>query len=328
MSEAKQAGSDVPSRADQATDADGAAGDRDVAAEARDDAAKARNLEARGTDAQEAALNRALAVRDRAAAANARGEAAARNRAAADRSAAQERDDTADKSADHHWLDAQDRIADADDRHAAAARADAATDRDHAAQARESRSAVSRATQDHTTRDDAAHDRMASATDRLRAAGDRAASEQDLANAYRDEMTGTLLRDAGRDQLRQTAARVRRSGESLVLAFIDVDGLKQVNDRDGHAAGDVVLAAVGRELLANVRTYDVVVRWGGDEFVCGLAGCTLADAEMRFTALAAALEQITTISVGLTLLEADEDLNQAIGRADRCMYDGRRQRRQ
>ena len=68
----------------------------------------------------------------------------------------------------------------------------------------------------------------------------------------------------------------------MVVAFVDVDMLKAVNDRDGHAAGDRVLQTVVRAIRARLRSFDPIIRYGGDEFVCGLGGTGLADAERRF----------------------------------------------
>jgi predicted signal transduction protein with EAL and GGDEF domain len=59
-------------------------------------------------------------------------------------------------------------------------------------------------------------------------------------------------------------------GEGLVVAFVDVDGLKRVNDTEGHLAGDALLIAVADSLRACLRSYDLVMRFGGDEFVCAL----------------------------------------------------------
>ena len=76
--------------------------------------------------------------------------------------------------------------------------------------------------------------------------------------------------------------RARREGTSLVVAFVDVDGLKAVNDTHGHAAGDDVLRAVAERLRARMRSYDLLVRMGGDEFLCALPNITVAEARERF----------------------------------------------
>ena len=79
----------------------------------------------------------------------------------------------------------------------------------------------------------------------------------------------------------------------LLLAFIDVDGLKQVNDQEGHLAGDALLRLVGSTLRANVRPYDVIVRYGGDELVCAMPNLSLPEARARFGTIAATLQRST-----------------------------------
>jgi hypothetical protein len=98
------------------------------------------------------------------------------------------------------------------------------------------------------TRDRSAADRAGSASDRQRAAADRAQASADsgearleLEHAQLDGLTGAHRRDLGRIVLQNEIDRSRRSDEPFVLAFIDVDGLKELNDREGHAAGDVLL---------------------------------------------------------------------------------------
>jgi diguanylate cyclase (GGDEF)-like protein len=68
------------------------------------------------------------------------------------------------------------------------------------------------------------------------------------------------------DTLRRELERCGRTGSELSLAMIDLDDFKNVNDRHGHQAGDEVLKHVGAALLDSVRSYDVVARYGGDEF--------------------------------------------------------------
>ncbi|MBA2695858.1 MAG: GGDEF domain-containing protein, partial [Actinobacteria bacterium] len=72
--------------------------------------------------------------------------------------------------------------------------------------------------------------------------------------------------------LEREMARSSRAREALSVAFIDVDHLKQVNDTRGHAAGDRLLQHVADALRSRLRSYDLVVRYGGDEFICVMPG--------------------------------------------------------
>jgi len=166
-------------------------------------------------------------------------------------------------------------------------------------------------------------DRASAAEDRRLAALDRQVSAIELRSAYRDDLTGALLRDAGRDQLLLAFDRAQRAPSPLVLAFLDVDNLKSVNDSQGHAAGDAVLVAVGGALRAQLRSYDIVVRWGGDEFVCALSECPEAEARLRFSQVAEHVAGLTSVSVGIVVVDAGEALDHAVSRADSAMYETR-----
>ncbi len=87
------------------------------------------------------------------------------------------------------------------------------------------------------------------------------------AHALRDPLTGLANRRLLDELLDTELARSRRTGTPLAVAYVDVDGLKQVNDAHGHDAGDLVLRETARRLLKAVRGADVVARIGGDEFV-------------------------------------------------------------
>ena len=80
-------------------------------------------------------------------------------------------------------------------------------------------------------------------------------------------------------ELTRFMAVARRYGHASCLAYFDVDGLKQMNDRHGHGAGDAALVRVATILLDNVRGSDVVGRLGGDEFAVILVQSSLAAAE-------------------------------------------------
>lgn len=164
----------------------------------------------------------------------------------------------------------------------------------------------------------AAADRERAADDRAKAARVRARLEAKLRQAHLDELTGAYRREAGRLALSHEIDRARRSDGRFVLAFVDVDDLKVVNDRDGHAAGDRLLQVVVREIRLRLRSFDPIIRFGGDEFVCGLSGTDIAEAERRFAAIASAIKEDAKvgISVGLAALSTDDTIESLTERAD------------
>jgi diguanylate cyclase (GGDEF)-like protein len=168
----------------------------------------------------------------------------------------------------------------------------------------------------------AAADREAASSDRVVAAGERAVSSIDgLTRAHR--------RDAGIVELERDSARAKRAGQPFVLAFVDVDGLKATNDSLGHAAGDQLLRQIVDTIRANLRSYDLIVRFGGDEFVCGLLDLTMEEVAVRFSLVNAELAatQQASVTMGLAELEPDDSLADLIARADDALYANRQQRR-
>jgi diguanylate cyclase (GGDEF)-like protein len=204
-----------------------------------------------------------------------------------------------------------------------------ATERDVAALARDAAAEMRDAATAELAarnRDAVAEDRAAAALDREESALERRGAANELQSAYRDDLTGVLSRDAGHDQLGQAVARAQRVGEQLVIAFLDVDHLKRINDTRGHADGDDLLRKLGAALREGLRSYDVLVRYGGDEFVCALMGSGLEAAQERFQGVVRALSEAAagaTVSVGFAELRAHEGIDDVIERADRDMYERR-----
>jgi diguanylate cyclase (GGDEF)-like protein len=108
-----------------------------------------------------------------------------------------------------------------------------------------------------------------------------------------------------------------------MLAIIDVDALKAVNDNHGHAAGDALLRDVATAVISATRSYDATVRWGGDEFVCALSDVTREVAAERLAEIQgtlAARSPAASISSGLAELRDDDTLETLIARADAALY--------
>jgi diguanylate cyclase (GGDEF)-like protein len=111
-----------------------------------------------------------------------------------------------------------------------------------------------------------------------------------------------------------------RSGGGLILAYVDVDGLKQVNDERGHAAGDRLLQDVAGAFRSRLRSFDPVVRLGGDEFVCVVSEADLDTARELFEGIQSALaEKQVSVSVGLAAMHDGESLDALMARGDAAL---------
>ena len=131
-------------------------------------------------------------------------------------------------------------------------------------------------------------------------------------------------------ELKREMARAKRTKQPFALAFVDVRDLKGTNDSLGHAAGDQLLRDTADTIRAHLRSYDLIIRFGGDEFLCALSGVTRAEAAHRFSCVNADLatrSRQASVTVGLTELEADDALEDLIARADEAMYRERQQPR-
>jgi diguanylate cyclase (GGDEF)-like protein/PAS domain S-box-containing protein len=149
--------------------------------------------------------------------------------------------------------------------------------------------------------------------------------------ADRDSLTGLLNRRRFEDDLLRQLARCERHGERAVLAMIDLDGFKAVNDTHGHAAGDDVLRAIGPALARRVRATETVARLGGDEFAVILLDVDETGAEAAAAGLREAIDRAgaphaVTASVGLAPQQPEDTIDTAHARADRAMYAVKRSR--
>ena len=147
-------------------------------------------------------------------------------------------------------------------------------------------------------------------------------------DAVTDPLTGLANRRAWDRVLVAEEARCRRHGHAAAVVMVDIDGLKLVNDRDGHAAGDLILAGAARALSQSTRTDDVVARLGGDEFgilcVESDAGAAATLVERLRRALAA---RGIRASIGMAARTDRTGLDAAAQAADRAMYADKQERR-
>ena len=168
--------------------------------------------------------------------------------------------------------------------------------------------------------------RIRAASDRAQSAQDRQQAAQDRQQAGTDELTGARRRGVGLEELENEIKRARREGHSLVAVYVDVDRLKSVNDKQGHAAGDEVLRTVTEGLRHQMRAYDLLVRLGGDEFLCALPNLTLAETRFRFDGFRAKLKDSEgcSVSVGFSELLDGDSSDDFISQADSNLLARRR----
>lgn len=154
----------------------------------------------------------------------------------------------------------------------------------------------------------------------------------DLRHAARiDALTGLLNRGALLKDGQGWLIRCQRDGQPLALMVLDLDRFKQINDRWGHQAGDIVLRHASAQLrLSSLRHPDSLCgRYGGEEFVLVLPRANLESARQLAESLRQALRQRpppmpdttpVTVSIGVTLAQPEDNFEQLVARADRALY--------
>jgi diguanylate cyclase (GGDEF)-like protein len=150
--------------------------------------------------------------------------------------------------------------------------------------------------------------------------------ERELARV--DDLTKVATRLALYEFAEVELNRARRFQLPMTLAYIDLDSFKEVNDRNGHAAGDRVLITVARHMRRSIRQTDLVARMGGDEFALMLPNtgtdAALAVLDKLLTTMSRSMHLNrwpVTFSVGVvTFLNAPDSVDQMVQRADEIMY--------
>lgn len=147
----------------------------------------------------------------------------------------------------------------------------------------------------------------------------------------RDPLTGLLNRRALMDMIKQEVERASRSGESFIVAMLDVDHFKAVNDRYGHETGDRALVELAGVLRQSLRGGDLCGRWGGEEFLVMLPN-TQPDAAqgvmdrlvgaVRGLAIAVSENDVLrlTVSIGMAQHQLGETFSETLSRADQALY--------
>lgn len=148
---------------------------------------------------------------------------------------------------------------------------------------------------------------------------------------YTDPLTGVMTRTAMQSRLEEERERIRRGGQTCCVGIMDLDHFKRVNDTHGHQAGDKVLQSVAGYVIENLRRYDQVFRYGGEEFVFLLPNSTLAQAKgvldrlrrgvkRQAVKISGAKSLHVSASFGVAELLPDLPVNDSIDRADQALY--------
>jgi len=145
--------------------------------------------------------------------------------------------------------------------------------------------------------------------------------------ASTDPLTGVANRRGGEKHIANEVSRAKREKRPLSCILIDIDRFKAVNDTFGHQAGDQLLRDISALLRRTVRAYDILVRWGGEEFLLVLPGVGLELARILADRLRAAVEALdthgigpVTVSAGAAEFENDYEFASTLRTADRRLY--------
>lgn len=152
---------------------------------------------------------------------------------------------------------------------------------------------------------------------------------------YFDELTSVYNRTAGMGRLKEEIARAKRNGSPLTIAMADIDSFKLINDSLGHLAGDKVLATVASHIRNHLRVNDIVIRYGGEEFLIVLPDTDEISAYIALERVRESLEKQyirigeekviqVTLSIGIYEIDLSDEIDLAIQKADMALYQAKR----
>lgn len=158
--------------------------------------------------------------------------------------------------------------------------------------------------------------------------------ERQLVSSREEASLDPLTRIANRRTFDRTVRQwLEHDRLQFVLALLDLDDFKRINDTHGHSAGDKVLLAVAQALRGSLRASDLVARFGGDEFAVLITGLTLRQAESRLNVVVSQLAKASvapgdasgiTLSCGVAEVSAGDTVDSLMHRADQALYEAKR----
>jgi diguanylate cyclase (GGDEF)-like protein len=151
--------------------------------------------------------------------------------------------------------------------------------------------------------------------------------EQSQRDANTDPLTGLFNRRKFDEELEKEISRSRRYFSSMSLILLDLDLFKNINDAYGHKQGDLVLKTVAQALIDNIRSTDILARWGGEEFILILPQSSLEQSLISAEHIRKTIEALSfkkgfsiTASFGVTEYKATDDQDSLFKRLDRALY--------
>ncbi|MGC8706935.1 MAG: GGDEF domain-containing protein [Desulfurella sp.] len=163
---------------------------------------------------------------------------------------------------------------------------------------------------------------------------ERQSLEKIKVKVYRDGLTGLYLREYLQIKLKENLYFMQRYGRIFSLQMIDVDDFKDINDKFGHQIGDNVLCQIGNLIKKNIRTSDIPIRYGGDEFVVLMPETDINSAKKVAEKFVQKMSKVVfrkkdeefkvTFSIGLTSVRKDDTFESIMERVDAALYSSKR----